>query len=277
MTPLEIKQAGLLDILFENKNKAYGAYVLRNTYNSALWKALGFATLGITIIMYTVIVLTHNKEDDFNFDNESTFTNIGNSKPKEPITKPKKVVRVNEPKGTAIKSTVYTTPTMVTRAQVTLTPPVNANMNNTGAANTNGQLNGTPNVTKPSDSIVISTPVVVIVPKETPQAPIDLTQYEVKPQGWNAYLQKTLTEPTNRAAEEGCPTGRYRIVIRFEVDDSGNPSNPTVIETEVDYGLLETAKKLILKGPKWIAGTNSKGEKVKSIQQTAFIIEIVES
>ena len=40
MKPDNILKASLLDILFENKNKAYGAYPLRKYYNERLYKSL---------------------------------------------------------------------------------------------------------------------------------------------------------------------------------------------------------------------------------------------
>ena len=43
MTNEEILQASLLDIIFENRNKDYGAYALRQTYNRRLLIALGTA------------------------------------------------------------------------------------------------------------------------------------------------------------------------------------------------------------------------------------------
>ena len=43
MTNKEILQANLLDILFENRNKAYGAYALRRNYNHRLQWALGIS------------------------------------------------------------------------------------------------------------------------------------------------------------------------------------------------------------------------------------------
>ena len=36
-----ILKADILDIIFENKNKMYGAYALRKFYNNRLYKALG--------------------------------------------------------------------------------------------------------------------------------------------------------------------------------------------------------------------------------------------
>src|SRR5689334_11761162 len=50
MTNKEILHADLLDILFENRNKAYGAYALRRNYNHRLQWAIG-TSLGIALIL----------------------------------------------------------------------------------------------------------------------------------------------------------------------------------------------------------------------------------
>ncbi|HAN65961.1 MAG TPA: energy transducer TonB, partial [Chitinophagaceae bacterium] len=44
MEPNKILQADILDIIFDGKNKAYGAYDLRKTYNKTLVKALLFTS-----------------------------------------------------------------------------------------------------------------------------------------------------------------------------------------------------------------------------------------
>ena len=53
MTNKEILEADLLDILFENRNKAYRAYALRKNYNHRLLEALGisFGLAGILLII----------------------------------------------------------------------------------------------------------------------------------------------------------------------------------------------------------------------------------
>jgi protein TonB len=56
MTNKEILQADILDILFENRNKAYGAYALRKNYNHHLSLALGFAlsiVMGIFLVSFS--------------------------------------------------------------------------------------------------------------------------------------------------------------------------------------------------------------------------------
>ena len=54
MTSNEILKAEVLDILFENRNKHYGAYALRKQYNHRLGMALGIA---LTVIVFACLLL----------------------------------------------------------------------------------------------------------------------------------------------------------------------------------------------------------------------------
>ena len=45
-----ILKADVLDIIFENRNKSYGAYALRKFYNNRLYKALG-VMIGFVILL----------------------------------------------------------------------------------------------------------------------------------------------------------------------------------------------------------------------------------
>ena len=53
MTSTDILKANLLDIVFENRNKQYGAYVLRKYYSSRLTIAL-FTTLTISFLAFFI-------------------------------------------------------------------------------------------------------------------------------------------------------------------------------------------------------------------------------
>ena len=61
MTNEEILQASLLDIIFENRNKDYGAYALRQTYNRRLLIALG--TIMSAILFLNLISRINKKEE----------------------------------------------------------------------------------------------------------------------------------------------------------------------------------------------------------------------
>src|SRR6185503_15681348 len=53
MTNKEILQADMLDILFEHRNKLYGAYALRKTYTHRLSLALGVA---LSLVLLFVLI-----------------------------------------------------------------------------------------------------------------------------------------------------------------------------------------------------------------------------
>ena len=50
MQPAKILTASLLDILFEGRNKEYGAYEIRNTYEKRMWMALAI-TLSVILLI----------------------------------------------------------------------------------------------------------------------------------------------------------------------------------------------------------------------------------
>ena len=53
----------LLEFLFENRNKAYGAYELRTNYQRRLTKATLLGCLGVTAVLFSSFVFLHTKKD----------------------------------------------------------------------------------------------------------------------------------------------------------------------------------------------------------------------
>src|SRR4051812_36016770 len=64
MLPDKILQSDLLDIIFENRNKTYGAYALRRSYNKTIAVALSI-TLFIAAVFSLIELLYHPKGHDF--------------------------------------------------------------------------------------------------------------------------------------------------------------------------------------------------------------------
>jgi len=67
MTNSELLHASLLDIIFDNRNKEYGAYSLRKEYNQRLLIALG---IGISLILFLVWVNALGKNEQYNPNNQ---------------------------------------------------------------------------------------------------------------------------------------------------------------------------------------------------------------
>ena len=49
MLPEKILNSSFLDLLFENKNKAYGAYELRKNYNKRMLQSIAFTMLVVLV------------------------------------------------------------------------------------------------------------------------------------------------------------------------------------------------------------------------------------
>jgi periplasmic protein TonB len=73
MLPNQIKQSDVLDIIFEHRNKAYGAYALRKSYNKRLALALTFTLL--VAAMFSVLQLLHRSAEPIH----ATIVNIDDS------------------------------------------------------------------------------------------------------------------------------------------------------------------------------------------------------
>jgi protein TonB len=55
MEPLAIVQADPLDILFENRNKSYGAYCLRKYYEQRLMISIGVVMTLVVIVSFAYL------------------------------------------------------------------------------------------------------------------------------------------------------------------------------------------------------------------------------
>src|SRR4249919_2872918 len=83
MTNNEILHADLLDILFENRNKAYGAYALRKNYNHRLKWALGISLIFVFLLL---IIQNYGAVETISKDPrpDLTLTSVDLQKPKTP-------------------------------------------------------------------------------------------------------------------------------------------------------------------------------------------------
>lgn len=95
MTNKEILNADMLDILFENRNKAYGAYSLRKEYNARLGTSLG-AVLSAALLIFLISIVPNNGNNKpKHFKNEGsvilTLMDLHKDKPKEPEQPKEKV------------------------------------------------------------------------------------------------------------------------------------------------------------------------------------------
>jgi protein TonB len=104
MTNNELLHASLLDIVFDNRNKEYGAYALRKEYNQRLLISLG---MGISLIIFLVWMNTVNKNEPYNPGNQPGKNGVVLTTviiPEEKIKKPEPPVEKPAPEPPQLKT-----------------------------------------------------------------------------------------------------------------------------------------------------------------------------
>src|SRR4051812_1279544 len=82
-----IMKSDVLDIVFDKRNKAYGAYTLRKFYNNRLIKSLGVMLIAVILFSAFTLLPDRNSDDRGYVVTEAGFVKILPS-PKLPVIKP---------------------------------------------------------------------------------------------------------------------------------------------------------------------------------------------
>jgi periplasmic protein TonB len=114
----QILSAPLLDIIFEGRNKDYGAYELRATYHRRIRKAL-LVTGTITVLVFSGVVLANSLPKDearYKIGPEVTIQDLADEKPPEKLPEPE---RQRDPEP-PVQTVDYTEPVITENPE---TPP----------------------------------------------------------------------------------------------------------------------------------------------------------
>ena len=240
MTNKEILQADVLDILFEHRNKLYGAYTLRKTYTQRLGKALGVA-LSIMLAFISISFIKKEKNNSAPKSDVSSVilrdVNLEKEKIKEP-ERPKE--KPQPPKSTVDFNKIVVVPD--DKADKVLPDLAKISVSIIGNEDNDGvQDDGTVNAVSENNGTVNEP----IKEPEVQKQP-DLPTYPPKfPGDWLGFLQRYLQSP-----EDLEPGQRVEVLVRFWVDVDGSVSRPEVIKSggsSFDKEVLRVLKKM----PKW--------------------------
>lgn len=260
---------GYLEIIFENRNKLYGAYELRKNYNYRLLKSLIITILSTMLF----IILISSKDKEKINKNVSYAVNDINLKQINNIKEEvKEVKRVKEIK---IKSVKYTVPVIrkdiEVKSQDTIPDQKVIDESKIDKKTEDGDKNDGKTITK-NESVEVDEKTTT---KDDDNVIFEKVEKEAEFPGgfdkWKEYLQRKLD--SNIPVENGAPSGLYRVEIQFIVDNSGNISNVDPM-TNYGYGMEQEASKIIKNGPNWIPAIQN-GIKVKSYKRQIIIFQIV--
>lgn len=267
----KILTADLIDIIFDGRNKEYGAYELRKTYSNRIGKALMATAVLVALAIGGVVLANTQKKSTtrMKIGPEVIISDVDLKQPekiKEPEPERKQVKQ-------QVKEIAFTEPKLVDKDKIETPPPTIDEVN----------------TAKISDKNIVGIEA-TDVPEAGPQNPSNGTgiigdKPEKEPAifepieiaasfsgNWVRFLEQNLNAET--PISNGAPAGRYSVMIKFTIDENGN-----IISTEPlthhGYGMEVEAIRVIKKASsKWQAPIqNGYKQKATMKQVITFVVQ----
>lgn len=241
MTSQQIRHADLLDILFENRNKAYGAYQLRRNYPQELVKA-------VTISLTTVFLLLYFFRPSIGKNavaaaKDDVLVRVV-TLPAEPVKRAEPPKPPEAPK-TQARQQNFTDQIQMKKEVTDPLPPIDAlekaiisNVTTPGDDAAAIQPPPSPEKAATENPAPATEPKEDVVPDRQPQFPGGM-------QAWLAFLTRNLRSPEEMESGE-----KRTVVIRFHVAEDGSIANFRV-ERSAGPAFDEEVMRVLKKMPKW--------------------------
>jgi len=262
-----------LDFIFNHRNKAYGAYELRQHYKRTLAKALGITLAGVAVFVVLSLIFRPKPPEMVKITmvdlSPQLIEPIAPVKPPEP---PKPAAPTPAKPMPRVTTTRFVTPVIVSKGP-TVEPPVISKIEG-AIGNVDVKVPGSGNVDNVLDNTGTkggtgTAPVIVPV---VDNAIHDFSALEVMPEpvggvsAWSGFLQKNLRYPV--AASEQGVTGR--VIMSFVVEKDGHLSN-IAVERGAGFGFDEEALRVLKLAKPWKAGMqNGQPVRVKYVIPIKF-------
>ena len=270
----KILNTDFLDLLFEDRNKAYGAYELRRSYNKRISTAL-LVTGGVLLLIFLSSFLANQLNDDSKAELKVQDVVLENvveeeKKPEPPPPPPPK----QEPPP-KVEMTKFTPPVIVKDEEVKKEdiPPEVEKLEDTKIDVISQEGIKDEGVAVP---VVDEGKAVVAAPVDETNYDQTFTKVEVEasfPGGegkWRSFLERNLN--ASAPVDNGAPPGSYTVQVQFIVDKEGNVSDVKALSSH-GYGMEEEAVRVIKRGPKWTPAIQN-GSQVKAYrkQPITFVV-----
>ncbi|HEV2353166.1 MAG TPA: TonB family protein [Puia sp.] len=274
MDPEKILSASILDIVFEQRNKEYGAYELRLHHNRRLWAGLLVMAL-ITASLFIIQAIPSRRSRAASALVHITDVQLEEIQPEKNLPPPPPPPPVEPPKVAQIK---FTAPRIVKDEEVKTEdkPPEQEKLADThiGVINQEGVKDSgivAPPATSGTGSGVVEAPKRQEENYEKIFTKVEIeSQYPGGDNAWMRYLNKNLRYPEDALNNNIQGT----ILVQFIVDRLGNVSDVQAISGPDLGGLRDEAVRVILKSGQWLPAIQN-GAKVKSYkrQPVVFVME----
>ena len=269
----KILSADVLDLIFEGKNKEYGAYELRKTYNRRITRALIItASVAVLALGGSILASAMKSKDNGKVKiEEMTIQEVKQEDKKEPPPPPPPPPPKQEPPKVEMKQ--FTPPIIKKDEEVEKPPPPQEELKEAKIDVVNQEGIKDDNIATPVQ--VDEGKQIVEEKKEEDENKIfDKVEIEASFPGgdakWRQYLERNANGQV--ATDNGAPEGTYTTVVQFVVDKEGNISDVKAL-TNHGYGMEEEAMRVIRKGPKWTPAVQN-GRQVKAYRKQPITFQV---
>lgn len=265
-----ILTADVLDIIFDGRNKSYGAYELRKSYQQRLGKSIMImgGIVGLLFVAYVVAGSVHLGKGPDVAGPDVTLVQVEPQKDKVEVIPP---VKKTDPPKVEIKQ--YTKFLLVDKKDPTDDPPPenkDLEVAKIGTFNQHGIID--------NDVVPVkedNTGVVAITQKTDPKDMPPFTKVEIESEypgglsAWVAFLNRNLANNYPQQAADNEIQGT--VIIQFIVDLQGNVSD--VVALDGPKELRDAAITVIKKSGKWIPAIQN-GQHVKSYKRQPITFKL---
>jgi protein TonB len=269
----KILSADILDIIFDGKNKDYGAYELRKTYNRRITRALVITgSVALLALLASVLSSTLSDKGDSKVKmNEMTIQDIKQEEKKEPPPPPPPPPPKQEPPKVEMKQ--FTPPVIKKDEEVEKPPPPQEELKEAKIDVVNVEGVKDQGIVAPVE-IDQGKQIVEVKKEEDENKIFDKVEIEASFPGgdskWRQYLERNANGQV--ATDNGAPEGTYTTLVQFVVDKEGNISDVRSL-TNHGYGMEEEAMRVIKKGPKWTPAVQN-GRQVKAYRKQPITFRV---
>ena len=265
----KILSADFLDLLFDNRNKEYGAYELRKTYQSRITKSLIFTGIFVGLTFTGVVLATklEPKQKSLFVIRDLTIEDIKpDVKEPEPIPEPPRRIEPIQ-----VQTERLTQFDIVDDKDVEEPPPTQDDLVNAkiDVLQADGAIDegiaSLQNLDEGKD----------IIEDKITKEPEIFTRVEIDAKfdgNWEKFLLRNLNPQT--PVDNDAPAGNYRVVVRFVVDVDGTVSDIKAL-SNLGYGLEQEAIRVLKKATKWEPAIQN-GRKVKAYRQQSITFQVPE-
>lgn len=268
----KILSSHILDILFEGRNKQYGAYDLRKTYNRRLAKSLLLtATLGVLVFFTSLFANNLKRKSSTGPDLLDTrMAELKKEMPPPPVVPPPKPKPTPPPEMNQVK---FTPPKIMKDEDVKPEDKIEDIKDD--------QVISAKTVVSDNKEPIVQAP---IEDKNTQVADVKVADDENKiflkvekeaefPGGegaWGNYLRKNLN--ANIPADNGAEPGVYTVTIKFVVSKDGSLSD-IICENDPGYGMCQEALRVIKKTKNWTPALQN-GQHVNAYRRQPITFQV---